>query len=418
MITKAVRFQIVKPIDTSWEDLGKVLQDLSYWTAKLCNFAVQLYWENHNFRLKYKEEKGKYPGAAEEKQIYGCTFRNHVYRRMRELYPLLASSNTSQTNQFIMNRWKNDVPEMMKLKKSIPSFRLYGAPIQVANQNYQLSLVEGEKPEYRVAVTLLGKEAEQGRFHLIVDCGDGSKKAIFRRILSGEYKQGAMQIVRNRRKKKWFCVVAYSFEPEKAAGLVQNRVMGVNFACAGEAVTWTFNCGHKRGNIPVSEIEAAEAKIAAITKRRQEVLRCVGAKGHGRKRRLAATEKAMGKATQIREAIAHKYSRQIVDIAAANRCGIIRLADISEAELENGVKRFPWAALVEKIRYKAEEKGIVVQKADRQKAMYTCSRCGYSNPENIDKNTMFLTCKNEKCGSKTDMAYNAARNIAYGTGAK
>jgi transposase len=417
MVTKAVRFQIVKPIQSSWEELGNVLRDLSYWTAKLCNFAVQLYWENHHFRLRYKNEKGKYPGAAEEKQIYGCTFRNHVYRRMRELYPLLASSNTSQTNQLVMNRWKNDISEVMKMQKSIPSFRLDGAPIQVANQNYRLSLVEGENPEYRVAVTLLGKEAEQSRFLLILDGGDGSKKAIFRRIMS-EYKQGAMQIVRNKRKKKWFCVVAYSFEPEKVAGIDENRVMGVNFACSGEAVTWTFNYGHKRGNIPISEIEAAETKIAAITKRRREMQRSIGSSGHGRKRRLAATENSQGKATQIRDAIAHKYSRRIVDIAAVNQCGTIRLADMSGVELENGTKRFTWAALAEKIRYKAEEKGMVVQKSDRQKALYTCSRCGYSNPENIEKNSAFLTCKNEECGSKTDMAYNAARNIAFEAEAK
>jgi transposase len=150
-----------------------------------------------------------------------------------------------------MNRWKNDLPDILKLQKSVPSFKLNNAPIQVANQNYRLSLVEGEKPEYRIAVTLLGKEAEQGRFHIVVDCGDGSKKAIFRRILSGEYKQGVMQIVRNQRKKKWFCIVSYSFEPDKVEGLDQNRVMGVNFG-AGQAVTWAFNHGHKRGNIPVS----------------------------------------------------------------------------------------------------------------------------------------------------------------------
>jgi len=104
--------------------------------------------------------------------------------------------------------------------------------------------------------------------------------------LSGEYKQGAMQIVRSKRKNKWFCIVAYSFEPKKNDGLDENRIMGVNFACAEEAVTWTFNYGHKRGNIPISEIEATEAKIAAITKRRQEMQSCIGAKGHGRYKRL------------------------------------------------------------------------------------------------------------------------------------
>lgn len=370
MITKATRYQIIKPIDTSWEEFSKVLRDLSYWTAKLCNYAVQLYWEHHNFRLMYKNKNRNYPTGAMEKQIYGCTFRNHVYRKMRELYPLMASSNTSQTNQFAMNRWKNDISEVMKLQKSIASFRLNKTPVQIANQNYRLMLVQREKkPEYRAVVTLLGKDAEQGRFLIALDCGDSSKKSIFQRIASGEYKQGVMQIVRNKRKKKWFCIVSYSFENEKAAGLDENRIMDLKYATSGQAVTWTFSHSRKSGDIPISEIEAAEAKIAAITKRRREMLRCIGAKGHGRKRRLKATDKATGKAAQIRDAIVHKYSRRIVDIAAANRCGIIQLVETPETESENGAKNFSWAALTDKICYKAEVKGIVVQKAEKQAAV-------------------------------------------------
>ena len=223
-INKATRFQIIKPLEMSWDEFGQILRDLSYHTTKMCNRAVQLYWEHHNMRLRHKAETGKYPGKEEEQRAYGCSFRNHVYHQLRELYPLMASSNTSQTNQFAMNRWKTDVPEIMRLQKSIPSFRL-GTPIQVANQNYRLTVVEGEKPEYRAELTLLSKEAEQGRFLLLLDGGDGSKKAIFRRIVDGTYKQGAMQIIRNDRKNKWFCIVSYSFESEKVT-IDDTRAMG------------------------------------------------------------------------------------------------------------------------------------------------------------------------------------------------
>ena len=138
MITKATRFQIIKPLDADWDEFGKILRDLSYYTTKMCNAAIQLYWEHHNKRLQYKSEHGKYPS---DKELHGMSFRNMVYHQLRELYPLMASSNTSQTNQFAMNRWKNDIKAVMQLQKSVPSFRL-GTPIQVANSNYHLDVVE------------------------------------------------------------------------------------------------------------------------------------------------------------------------------------------------------------------------------------------------------------------------------------
>jgi len=412
-ITKATRFQIVKPLDTDWENFGKILRDLSYHTTKMCNAAIQMYWEHNNYRLQYKAEHGKYPA---DKEVYGCSFRNHIYRKLRELYPLMSSSNTSQTNQFAMNRWKTDRPDVMRLSKSIPSFRL-GTPIQVANQNYRLGVVEGERPEYRAEITLLGKEAEQGRFTVLLDAGDAPKKAIFRRIVDGTYKQGTMQIVRHKRKNKWFCIVSYTMTKEPAPNLDPERAMGVNFG-SGEAVYWAFSFSPKRGSISAGEIEAATKKIEAISAQRRDMQRTAAASGHGRKRRLKATEGMRGKAANIRDAINHKYSRRIVRLAAANRCGVIRLADLNGAKLDKPFKSWPFADLVKKIRYKAEEEGIEIQIADRARAGITCSKCGYSNPENVEGNQEFLTCKNPDCGAKIDMENNAAVNIACHSSAK
>ncbi len=407
MMTKAVRFQIAKPLDAEWKEFGQILRDLSYHTAKMCNAAVQLYWEHHNKRLQYKSEHGKYP---KDKDLYGMSFRNVVYHKLRDLYPLMASSNASQTNQFAMNRWNNDIKAVMRLQKSIPSFRL-GSPIQVANANYRLDVTEGEKPEYRVGVTLLGREAEKGRFLLLLDGGDASKKAIFRRIMDGTYKQGTMQIVQNKKKRKWFCIVSYTFAPEEAAGIDENRSMGVNFG-SGAALYWAFSHSPKRGSIPAGEIEAADKKIAAITARRRDIQRLAPARGKGRTRRLKAIEDSKGKASNIRDAINNKYSKRIGQIAVGNRCGVIKLADMSGVKATGFFRSWSWSDLIEKIRYKAEERGIVVEMADRNKATCTCSKCGHSSPENIEGNIEFLTCKNPDCSARIDMEYNTAKNIA------
>jgi len=236
--------------------------------------------------------------------------------------------------------------------------------------------------------------------------------------MDGTYKQGAVQIVRNARKRKWFCVVAYTFEANGENSLDENRIMGVNFAAGAYAVYWAFNFSSKRGTVPGGEVEAVERKVAAITARRKELQRTSGVSGHGRKRKLKPTETLVGKPTNIRDVINHKYSKRLVRIAAANRCGIIRLVDMSGVKLEGAFGTWPWADLVEKVRCKAQELGIAIQVADRKKAGYTCSKCGYSHPENVEGNTGFLTCKDKGCGGKIDMNYNTAKNIACDAGAK
>jgi putative transposase len=402
IITKATRFQIIKPLDATWDELGQVLRDLSYHTTRMCNRAVQLYYENHNTRLQYKAEHGKYPA---DKDLYGQSFRNHVYHALRSIYPDMASSNVSQTNQLALNRWKNDMKEIMRLQKSIPSFRL-GTPVQVANQNYTLLVEEqaGGGADFIADITLLSRDAgKQMRYRILLDGGDRSKKTIFRRVIDGEYKQGAMQIVYNKRKKKWFCVVSFTFTLEKALReLDANRSMGVLFGAGEYAIYAAYSFGRKRYTIPAGEIMAVEKKIHAITERRKAIQRNAGYRGHGRNRKLLSTNNLAGQATNIRDTINHKYSRQIIDIAAANRCGVIRIRKPGTS-----AGPWPWANLVEKIKYKAEEKGIVVEVVDVDGVK--CCKCN-ADIENTEDNP--LTCPG--CGATIEKEYNTAKRVAAG----
>lgn len=401
MITKASRFQIIKPLDCSWDEFGAVLRELSYWTTKMCNAAIQEYWDHHNRRLQFKAEAGRYPSDAE--LGYSGSFRNYVYHKLRELYPLMASNNVSQTNQFALKRWQADRPEVMRLAKSVPSFRL-GTPVQVANANYTLKETDDG---FTIRMTLLSQEAPKSRFQVAINPGEPVKKVLLRRIASGEYKQGAMQIIRDKRRGKWFCVFSYSFEPQPQK-VDDDRVMGV--ALAGEnAVYWAFSHSPKRGGITWDEIVAAEQKIAALERRRKSLQHTAGPEGHGRRRKLQPTEPLAGKVARIRETINHKYSRRIVDLAVANRCRAIVLPELDGL---NGQVSWPWADLVAKIKYKAEEKSLRVEQKPFDKARNTCSKCGYCDPANVGDNKEFLTCKHPGCGARINLEYNLALALA------
>ena len=400
MPIKAVKFQIIKPLNTTWDILGKTLRDLNYHTTLMCNRAIQLYWEYNNFRSQYKAEHGKYPV---DKDVYGCSFRNHVYRQLRLMYPLMASNNTSQTNQFALKRWQTDIPDIRRLAKSIPSFKL-GTPIQVANQNFDLRFSDDT---FSVDVTLLGRESEIGRFSILLDTGDKSKRAIFQRILDRTYKQGSMQIVYNKRKKKWFCIIAYD-SPVKINDLDTEKVMGIDLGIVN-AVYWAFNSGHNRGKISGGEIETFRKQVEI---RRRDILRTPRKDSHGRKRNMQAADTLSEKIANFRDTVNHKYSKKIVDIAIANKCGAIQMEDLTGISKDSFfLRNWTYRDLQDKIIYKAMQEGIIVKLIDPRNTSKTCSACGHLDPENREDQATFI-CKNPECGSSMNADHNAARNIS------
>jgi putative transposase len=402
MPTQAVRYQIIKPVDSTWDELGKILRDLSYMNTKMCNGAIQLYWEWDKFRIKHKEEYGVYPDS---KELFGCSHQNHVYRQLRLMFPEIASLNTSQANQYAKKRWTTDLPEIRRLHKSIPYFKL-GTPIQIGNQNFTL---HGDGKDYLIDVTLLGKEAEKGRYSLLIDAGDGSKKSIFHRLLDKTYKQGAMQIVYNKRKKKWFCIVTYTFTQELNKELQRDRVMGIDLGVVN-AIYWAFNYSLKRGAIGGGEIDSFRKRVEA---RRRDMLRTAGVAGHGRKRKMQPTDKLAEKISNFRDTINHKYSDRIVDIALANKCGIIQMEQLEGISEDNlFLKNWTYFDLQNKIIYKAVREGIIVRLIDPKYTSQTCSDCGNKDPQNRENQATFHCTV---CGYDANADYNAARNISQWT---
>jgi transposase len=65
--------------------------------------------------------------------------------------------------------------------------------------------------------------------------------------------------------------------------------------------------------------------------------------------------------------------------------------------------------LQNKIKYKAEQKGINVIFINPKFTSQRCSKCGYIDKENRPTQELFL-CK--KCGFKTNADYNASQNLA------
>ena len=412
---KTAKYHIVKPLDTTWEVFGQVLSDVQYSTWKALNRTLQMMWEWDGLGAQYKKATGVYPTKSD--MVEWSTYKGidgYIYDILKDEFPIIHTSNLTQTIQMASKRWKEDRKAIWTGEKSIPSYKRT-APILLNPNNIKKPY--NTDSGYAIDISLISgskaKELERrnGIFPMAIIAGDGSQRATLNRIISGQYKIAGSKIIRERRTKKWMLLLTYSFE-QKDTDLLEENVMGVDLGVA-IPLYMAFNNSLARYHVNGGEIEQFRRGIEA---RRKSVLKqgkyCGdGRRGHGRDTRIKPIDKLSETVGNFRDTINHKYSRYIVDMAAKHKCATIQMEDLEG--ITDGADRFlknwTYFDLQTKIEYKAQEAGVRVVKIDPAHTSRRCSQCGYIDERNRSTQADFQCLK---CGYKENADYNAARNIS------
>jgi IS605 OrfB family transposase len=441
---KALRVQIIKPFNTdydsqpvTWDELGRTLRDLRYAASKMANYVIQQNYMWELFRQQYKQEHGSYPSVSEHKDKLYC------YPRLTAMFPLAAGQMVNQIERHAKTVWSARKSEVLKLHQSVPSFKL-NFPIIVHRDSYRISEVpeEGKSSThvFLLQANLLSREAAtRTRYSFLINAGEKSKQTIVERIISGEYRQGALQIVGDR-KNKWYCIIPYEFKTEENNTLDPQCIMGIDLGIS-KAVYWAIIGSHKRGWIDGHEIEEFRRRVQARRKSIQEQGKYCGDGriGHGRKRRLLPIEVLENRESNFKNTTNHRYSRFIIEAAIKNQCGVIQMEDLSGInERSTFLRNWTYYDLQMKIKAKAEEVGIEVRIVNPQYTSQRCSQCGHIDRDNRPNQATFVcthcgygglyhcfACGKSQveagvchlCGGETKIMkinadYNAARNLA------
>ena len=123
-----------------------------------------------------------------------------------------------------------------------------------------------------------------------------------------------------------------------------------------------------------------------------------------------------GKESRWMSDVNHKLSRQIVDIAKLNNSAIaienligIRERIKASRKVNRMLHSWPFAELINFVKYKANLEGVPVIEVDPRSSSRTCSRCGHIEKSNR-KNQATLLCR--ACGYNPNADINASFNIA------
>lgn len=401
--TKCVKLKILAPIDSDWEQVGKILRDLRYNSSKMLNLIIQRRWERTNFKNSYKKDHGVYPENDKE-------FGNGLRAECTKRFQIFNADIIDATCREGRKRWNADEKDILSLKKSIPSYKL-NAPIYIKNSNVKIIK---ENSRYLLSIGLLSRKyakehyEKKGRYQFEIAVKDNGTKGILERMIDKTYKQGQAQIIQI--KNHWYVIISYTFKSEKVKQ-VKGRIMGIDMGIV-YPVYMAFNDIPHRYKIKGGEIERFRRQQE---KRKNELYDqgkyCAdGRRGHGTKCRIKPIGIAKKAVKNFTDTINHKYSRFVIDMAVKHQAEVIQMELLEGIAKETSfLKNWPYYDLQQKIEYKAKEKGIEVIYINPQYTSQRCSKCGYIHKENREVQSKFLC---QSCEFETNADYNAAKNIS------
>ena len=399
----------------------KILHDLKYQSWLACNKAITYYYTFSQENMEYKNTNGK---NIDEKIKFGKSHKAWVENRMNEIMNIHNSGNVAQTNQFVNNRYKDDVKKgLFKGQISLSNFKL-SIPIIIHNKNYK---IHQNNKGFEIECSLFNREYQKQnnikKITFDIDKIDNNIKSILNKILLGTYKQGSAQFIEDK-KGKWYFTISFSFEPE-VKSLDQNKILGVDLGIVNTAVMQIYNINTqiwdklswKECMINGKELIHFRQKIEARKRQLQIASKIVGKGriGHGNKTRMKPLNNINDKIGKFRDTYNHKVSKYIVDFAVKNNCGTIQMENLSgfsEQQTEKFLKNWSYHDLQNKVKYKCEENGINFVLIDPKYTSKRCSKCGCIDHANRDCKTNQAKFKCVKCGYEENADINGARNIS------
>ena len=439
---KVLKLPIIKPAgEMSWDELGKLLRDVRYRVFRLANLAVsEAYLNFHLWRTKKAEDYKASTTGQLNRQLRDMlqeegskvdyldrfsktgALPDYVASALRS-YKISAVTNKSKWSQVVRGQvslpvFRSDMPIPVRCDKAT-----HRRMEKADNGDIHLDLMITRTPYPRVILGVNGLK--------------GGQRAILNRLLDNEeqslegYRQRCFEIKQDKQSGKWWLLVTYDF-PLESVEIKKDVAVGVDL---GFSVPMYVALNNGLARLGWQQFKTIGRQVQILKNqtdaRRRSIQR--GGKlsftqetarsGHGRKRKLAPTEKLLDKVNKAYTTLNHQLSRAVIDFARNHRAGVIQIEDLSglKDHLKGTYlgKQWRYHQLQNFLEYKAKEAGMELRKVKPQYTSRRCSECGHIHlafnrayrDAAATKGKVAEFCCPE-CAYKADPDYNAARNIA------
>ena len=433
-MTKTIKIQLISRNDDilDYKKVNKLLWQLQKETRAAANRCIQLCWEYSGFESEWKKKHGEYPTRDESKAILEGNLSTLIYNRIKADAPSMNTGNLAMINQGVCGRFNALKKDILRGDTSIPSYK-NNIPIELHKKNIRLEISKddnGGVKEWLFRLSLFSNAAKKENnlptgsllFKAIVPAKSAkSVRTILERCYDEVYSISGSKL--KYENGKWFLMLCYSFDKPLSEPDEQNakNIMGVHIA-KHNAVMCTFSHNKKVLTIDGGEVLAFSIQVErrrrniGMASSKHSVLCGDGRVGHGYHTKMEPLEHIGNKISNFRNTTNHRYSRQIVNWAVQNKCGVIQIEDLNglateELEKYSLLKNWSYYDLIAKIEYKAKEFGIKVIKVGYKGLRKWCSDCKAPTIErknDDDGNEVDIcTC----CGQIFDTDYNIPKAL-------
>lgn len=424
LLSKVARFEVTSMIGEDKRLMNYLLEELRKDSREMGNELIQTFYEESRFGKSVLLNADSYTQLSRQGKI------NY---ELKKKYTKFNTSGVETITQKVMKEWRTNQKKFYKGESRIISYNQANSPLFI--RNTQIKLMKNDE-QYIIKVRLLSsdyaKELEQG-FELEV--GDKKKKilyqkkregqwldfevivkggyltSIFNHAMNNEYKIGTSLFLYNKHKKKWFFNLTYSFVTEKVE-IDKNNVMGIDLGYTNPTALAISNDDRYYKFVGDGEaIKKFQEQIKERISRLQRSRKWAGdgSVGHGTKTRIKPLRLLGPIISNYKDTENHKYSKSIVNEAVSLGVGVIQMENLNGiGKKRKALRDWTYNDLQQKIKYKAEEKGIEVIIINPKFTSQRCHKCGYINKEN--RNNQKFDCTT--CGYICNADINAARNIA------
>lgn len=404
-ITRALRCEIVKPLDSTWEDAGRRLRDLRsiahrlYTAAALAAIRIDRAQLKGTPEINPKTKKPLHPqtGAyqAVEEELKGI----RAWAVAKGNGTLAAIDVPSCMRTAIGNagyagfaRWRAD-----KGNVRAPTWKR-GAPLPCPGSMAKLELDASGKLSLRVKLASRGTE----RFAVIA--GKGSHWERLRSIARKDegVKLGDVKLTYSEREKKWYALISYSEPAPSAPAECDPRVTMVIHR--GERNLLVCGSTNRTSDFVLAtgcKLRAFKRRTAERRKSLQAVTRAErgnGAHGHGRKRRYEINDRISGAERAFVRTLCQQMGAAVVARARQFGAGRILIEEFGglDPSDERGERmsreRFPFAELKTCIEWALKKHGLELGEYDHRNISRACPRCGHNADANRNLRTGIFHC--------------------------
>jgi IS605 OrfB family transposase len=445
--TKVAKFQIWKPVNMTWAELGKMLRDTRYRYWRLANMAVC-----ENYMRFHQQYRAATPSASTESaEVHKVKNLNRLLRRMlidekqADTTELSRYSRDGAVSGYICGAFetmklssiksKSKWRDVLRGKSALPLFKKdLSIPINASDKVNPSLIEKNAAGEFELDLRIC--QQPYPRVLLSTKNISDGERAVLERLVSNKanspdaYQHRFFEI--KERDGKWFLYVIYSFPQTKSATLNPEIIAGVDL---GWSVPLYAAINNGKARIGYRKLKALGDNIKSLQKQimaRRRSIQNTGAQdlgfatarsGHGRKRLLQPIEKLQNKIDNAYTTLNHQLSHCVIEFAKNHGAGVIQIENLQGLadELKGTFLGMNWRReqLQSYIKYKAEEAGIKVNTVNPCYTSRRCSECGFIHKDfdfkfrqDNRKNGKSAEFVCPQCNFKGNADYNAARNLA------